>query len=85
MGVARPPKGRGSGHFESDTFAACRARLSLPKPGAAVPPAVAVSEPMLHRSDNLSAPTAQIATIVGFELLLACAISMAAVAALAAG
>jgi hypothetical protein len=40
---------------------------------------------MLHRPDNPSEPTAQVAAIVGFELLLACAISIAAVAALAAG
>jgi hypothetical protein len=41
---------------------------------------------MLHRSGNPCEPTAQVAaTVVGFELLLACAISIAAVAALAAG
>jgi hypothetical protein len=71
--------------LESDTFAACRAWLCLPKPGAAVASVVIVSEPMLHRSGNPCEPTAQLVAIVGLELLLACAISIAAVAVLAAG
>jgi hypothetical protein len=40
---------------------------------------------MLHKSGNPCEPPAQIAAIVGFELLFACAISIAAVAVLAAG
>jgi|RhiMethySRZTD1v2_1073278.scaffolds.fasta_scaffold05105_5 hypothetical protein len=40
---------------------------------------------MLHKSGKPCEPTAQVAVIVGFELLLACAISIAAVAVLAGG